>query len=337
MDLENYAQLGRCVCIAFISLIVWTLLRLVYDFYILPFFRSYSWSVNCNSWAIITGATDGIGYEFAHQLAQKGYNLCLISRNFAKLEKTQKSILLECPSCSIELVTFDFTSKDYRPLEEAINKLPQIDILVNNVGILPVDDHYGHWFLEIDPKMIEATINVNILSCLKMSHLILPIMERQKTGLIINVSSISGRKPTPLLQFYGASKTLIDYFSRALAFEYKEKGITIQSLIPCYIRTNMAPLKPGLFVPSAKDYVRSALKIVGLSKRSTGFFAHEMSFLPVIFESFVSLWQNAIDRIGTKYIASKIKKKDSHLIEPSKQFPNDFSSILAYLCDPFKF
>jgi 17beta-estradiol 17-dehydrogenase / very-long-chain 3-oxoacyl-CoA reductase len=106
-------------------------------------------------------------------------------------------------------------------------------------------------------------INVNILSVTEMTAIVLPHMEKQRRGLIINISSFSAVYPTPLLSLYAATKNAVDMFSRSLSAEYAGTGILIQSVLPAYVATKMSKIKkPTLMAPSAADYVKSALRTV---------------------------------------------------------------------------
>ena len=105
-------------------------------------------------------------------------------------------------------------------------------------------------------------------------------METQRRGIIINLSSYSGIFPVPLLGSYSATKAYVDFLSQTTATEYKKKGIIIQSVGPIFVATKMSKIKkPSLRFPTAESVVISALRGVGLSTRSCGFWYHGFQVL----------------------------------------------------------
>ncbi|RWS22479.1 hydroxysteroid dehydrogenase-like protein 5 [Leptotrombidium deliense] len=239
---------------------------------------AYQWKVGENSWAVVTGSTDGIGLEYAKQMASKGYNVLLISRNPEKLSQTKELIKAKYPKCKeIQTLAVDFGKTDiYGNIEKELRKLGDIDVLVNNVG---VSQEFPEYFTKIENRtqLIENMININIVSCTRMIDLVLPEMEKRKRGVIINISSMSGSYPSPLLTVYAASKVYVDFLSRALNREYSDKGIVIQSILPAFVQTKMSKIrKPTMMAPSPATYVRSALNTLGIESRSYGYWAHKL-------------------------------------------------------------
>lgn len=110
-----------------------------------------------------------------------------------------------------------------------------------------------------------------------MYQIVLPLMEANRKGLIINISSFSATYPTPLLAVYGATKTYIDFLSRSLSMEYENKGITIQSVLPSFVSTNMSRIRRAtIMVPKPKDYVEAAMRTVGIESRTYGYPSHKL-------------------------------------------------------------
>lgn len=237
------------------------------------------WCPGPDSWAIITGATDGIGLAYAKAMAKKGYCLLLISRNPQKLDKVKADILNEFPDCPrIKTMAVDYTLDTIYPqIAEEIRSLNgHVHVLINNVGMTYKYPEYFTKILNSD-KFISDILNCNVLSVTRMTHIVLPLMEARKSGIIINVSSFSALFPTPLLAIYSASKIYMDFFSRALHAEYCDRGIIVQSVVPYYVSTNMIR-NPAIsfMIPTADKFVDSALKTVGVQTRTYGYFAHNM-------------------------------------------------------------
>lgn len=245
-----------------------------------------------SSWAIITGSTDGIGLAYAHEFAKKGYNLLLISRNQEKLDAVKKDIQEKSNQHGKEIRTYkaDFTSLDiYEGIEKEIKQLPKVDVLINNVGM-----SYSFPEFYASPQLNEKNqqmINVNSVSCARMCFIVLPIMESQKYGVVLNVSSFTALNPIPLLAIYAATKAFVDIFSRSIAYEYAKKGIIIQSVLPGYVTTNMSKIRnPTWLAPTPETYVKSQLKTVGLDGQTTGYYSHELQYyitqhiFPIIYD-----------------------------------------------------
>ncbi|XP_054160080.1 very-long-chain 3-oxoacyl-CoA reductase-like, partial [Oppia nitens] len=239
--------------------------------------RGFQWTGSPNTWAVVTGATDGIGLEFAKQLAEKGYNLLLISRSEHKLLNVKHDIECRHRECSVRVLAIDFTNSNvYEKIDNELRQLTNIQVLVNNVGMC-YPSETPEYFLNI-PKLnefIPAILNVNVRACTQLIALVLPQMVASGRGVIINLSSATALHPVPLLSVYSATKVYIDYLSRSLHQEYKSKGIVIQSLVPAYISTNMSHnMSSNWFVPTARQYVTSALKTVGKEPRTSGYYTH---------------------------------------------------------------
>ncbi|XP_055383144.1 very-long-chain 3-oxoacyl-CoA reductase-B [Condylostylus longicornis] len=231
-------------------------------------------------WAVITGATEGIGKAYAKALAKKGLNVILISRSLEKLEKV-KSEIAECSQVEVKLIDVDFTSgpEIYTKISTNIQNL-EIGVLVNNVGMSYT---YPDFFLNIqNEKFLRDIITCNINSVTHMCRLIMPQMIERKRGIVINISSMAAHVPNPLLCLYSGTKAFIDKFSDDLNTEYKGQGIIVQSVMPGYVVSNMTKIKrPTLMAPSADCYVASALRTLGISAHTTGYFPHALMKLAI--------------------------------------------------------
>ncbi|XP_067316901.1 very-long-chain 3-oxoacyl-CoA reductase-B-like [Anolis sagrei] len=249
------------------------------------------------TWAVVTGATSGIGKSYAHELAKKGLDIVLVSRSMEKLKQVAAEIEL-LYGRSTKVIQADFTggSEIYEFIQEALQGL-EIGVLVNNVGMahtMPSE------FLQTPDlkKYIGNLVNCNILSTVKMTEAILPQMVARKKGIIINICSASAWKPIPLAAVYSASKAFMDVFTQVLNVEYRSKGIIVQSILPILVDTNMAR-HIKLWTPkiSPEVFAHKALNTVGFTSRTTGSLFHSLQrniesiiFPPSLLHTSYGMW-----------------------------------------------
>ena len=186
--------------------------------------------------ALITGASQGIGAEFARLFAKDGYNLILIARQLDKLNEIKSSLeteykikvtVLQKDMCrfSAPQEIFDFT--------KSLNC--KIDTLVNNAG-------FGDWgfFAQSDLKKQQEMIQLNITALTTLTYLFLPQMIESNSGKILNTASVASFMPGAKMAVYYASKAFVRSFSEALAVELKKTGshVSVTALCPGPVKTD---------------------------------------------------------------------------------------------------
>uniref|UniRef100_A0A3P8XB47 3-ketoacyl-CoA reductase n=1 Tax=Esox lucius TaxID=8010 RepID=A0A3P8XB47_ESOLU len=252
------------------SLSLWVLHRLLQGFRIWVLGNGQLLSPKLGKWAVVTGATDGIGKVYAEELARKGFAMMLISRSQDKLDDVARQ-LEEQYRVETKTIAVDFGLSDIYPKIEAGLAGLEIGVLVNNVGI---SYPYPEYFLHIPDldNFITNMINVNITSVCQVRVL---SPQEQSKGVVLNISSASGMYPVPLLTVYSSSKAFVDFFSRGLQEEYKAKGIIVQSVLPFFVATKMTRIrKPTLDKPTPERYVAAELSTIGLQDQTNGYFPH---------------------------------------------------------------
>ncbi|KAI1299020.1 hypothetical protein F5Y03DRAFT_366551 [Xylaria venustula] len=217
------------------------------------------------TWAIVTGASDGLGKEFATQLAAKGFNIFLVSRTQSKLETLKNELEAKYPGIQADILAMDFAAidndADYARLAKRIDDL-DVGILINNVGqshSIPVP------FTLTDESEMENIININCRGTLKVTRIVAPGMQTRRRGLILTMGSFGGWMPMPLLATYSGSKAFLQFWSTALAAELKPDNVDVQLILSYLVTTAMSKVRrPSLLIPSPKPFVRAALGKVGV-------------------------------------------------------------------------
>uniref|UniRef100_A0AC35THP8 Estradiol 17-beta-dehydrogenase 12 n=1 Tax=Rhabditophanes sp. KR3021 TaxID=114890 RepID=A0AC35THP8_9BILA len=232
-------------------------------------------------YAVVTGATDGIGKQFATQLAQKGFGVVLVSRSEEKLGSVKKEIEELVAGAEVETIVFDFTCSDAKEYENKIFKklrTLEVGILVNNVGIATEAPEILHKTFG-EPERSRNVSVVNTLPTTILSQEVLKQMVPRNSGIIINIGSLLGSQQFAEWSVYSSTKKYISHLSGILNKEYAPLGITIQSLTTGLVTTNLSKVKKtSFFAPNPSTYVHSALGTVGNIQETTGYFAHQLQF-----------------------------------------------------------
>jgi 17beta-estradiol 17-dehydrogenase / very-long-chain 3-oxoacyl-CoA reductase len=276
------------------------------------------------SWVVITGASDGLGKEYATQLAAQGYNLVLVSRTLSKLDALATEIQTKYANKQIQVKTLamDFSQNndsDYERLQALVAPL-DVAILINNVGQsheMPVP------FLETSAKELQDIVTINCIGTLKATQAVAPVMQKRKQrSLILTMGSFAGWTPTPLLATYSGSKAFLQQWNTALASELSEHNIECQLVLSHLVTTAMSKVKrPSLLVPNARNFVRSALGKVGLGgyqaspKTYTPWWSHAFMLwvidnIPGV-NSRVTVWQNKNMHVDIRRRALRKKAREA--------------------------
>ncbi|MGM9886907.1 MAG: oxidoreductase [Lactococcus sp.] len=212
--------------------------------------------------ALITGASSGIGFATAVALKKAGYTVYGAARRLEKLEALRKY--------DINIVSLDVT--DDTSMEQCIKTIfdaeRRIDVLVNNAG-------YGSFGAVEDVPMTEARrqIEVNVFGLARMTQLVLPVMRGQKSGKIVNISSMGGKIWTPFGAWYHATKFAVEGFSDSLRLEVKPFGIDVILIEPGGIATDWGEIAAEHLIESSSEGAYKTLALSGaasLRKMYTG-------------------------------------------------------------------
>ncbi|VDD74331.1 unnamed protein product [Mesocestoides corti] len=271
-------------------------------------------------WAIITGATDGIGKAFAEELAADGLNIFLISRNSDKLAKVAQE-LERTYKIKTKVFTADFTKGDfYEALKREIDGLTSVACLINNVGMSQVcaGPTASCEFLTVE--FIQRMIFCNVTSTSCMTRITLPKMmsqidKKRPPPCIISMSSVSGIFPRPYKSLYAACKSFVHNFAASVAGETRtccRTHVRFLTLTPGFIWTpNRGEKKVNFFIPTAEVYAKSALGMIGIAQQCCGFLPHELMVIGLgLLPGFLRDWIIAkFELIQRKKYLSSVKNQ----------------------------
>lgn len=199
--------------------------------------------------ALVTGASSGIGYEISKYLAKRGYDIIVVARNRQALENLKSEIKTNVQIACMDLSVVDNCVKLYENFKDE-----NIDVLINNAGF----GMYGNFDILDMNKEIEM-INVNILACDILTKLFLKDMKKRDSGYILNVGSIAGFMPGPLMSSYYASKSYVVKLTQAIRKELKKSksGVSVSVLCPGPVNTNFNNTAGVKFAvrPLSSEYV----------------------------------------------------------------------------------
>jgi short-subunit dehydrogenase len=245
-----------------------------------------------NQSALITGASSGLGAEFARQLQAGGANVILVARRMDKMNELAaelNAIRLQ----SAEVLAADLTNlQELKKVTDYI-KNNKIDILINNAGFGSLG-----YFDEIDLQHETKMVSLNITSTLATVHAVIPQMKRRKSGAIISLSSIAAFFPMPLMATYAATKSFNFRHTMALRSELSEFNIRVLTVCPGPTETDffgaahLSGMAKSMNRDKVEDVVRESLNALR-KKRAyviTGIKAKLMYIISCLLPYFLSSW-----------------------------------------------
>jgi len=202
--------------------------------------------MKAQSVALVTGSSSGIGFETALRLARNGFNTYASMRNLEKSNNiTQIAGKEKLPLQVIRLdVNDDISVKE--AIEKIVAENQRIDVLVNNAG-------YGLFgaLEDLSIEEIKAQFETNFFGVIRVTQQVLPVMRKQKSGTIVNVSSVGGRIGIPSLSAYHATKFALEGLSESMSYELEPFGIGVVLIEPGFIRTNI--MNSSIIAKKAQD------------------------------------------------------------------------------------
>ena len=211
--------------------------------------------------SIITGASSDIGKEIAKRFAEEGSKVVLIARDLQNLEAARKEIGNEELTASMSCDLTD-ESQVISTINQILDNYGKIDILVNNAGAINDPVH----FHEMQDSEIKKLIDVNLFGVFHMTKAALTKMSDVKSGVIVNIGSISGERAIPRVHLaaYSSTKAAINMFTKAIAVEYARRHIRCNSVNPGIINSGM--IKPYLDDPQARKVIEERIPLVRIGE-----------------------------------------------------------------------
>ncbi|WP_114937636.1 oxidoreductase [Mucilaginibacter endophyticus] len=198
----------------------------------------------------ITGTSSGIGKELAQQVLAAGYQVALGARNTNDVA----DILAAYPETALT-VTLDVTKEDeiVSSVNAITSKFGRIDVLVNNAGI----GYFGS-IEESEESEVRRMFEINFFGLAKLTNQVLPVMRAQRSGHILNVTSILGLVSYPAVGFYSATKFAVDGYTESLSKEVAPLGIKVTAIAPSSFRTDWAGRSANEAPNTIEDYKATA-------------------------------------------------------------------------------
>ena len=253
-------------------------------------------------YALVTGASSGLGSDFATLLAKKGYNLILVARRTERLESLKQEIL-KSASIDIHVVSLDLSISD------APNKLLAytqqnnltVGVLINNAGFGTSGD-----FLNTSIEKTVEMLQLNMVTLTSLTYLFGNDMKKNKSGYILQVASVGAFQPSPYFSAYSATKAYVMLFAEALDYELKDSGVSVTTLYPGATKTEffeVAEVKVNKLVASTLKTSAEVAEI-GLN----AMFKRKRSVIPGLVNKISAVLTQLSPRRMTTWAAANVMK-----------------------------
>ncbi|MCJ1468481.1 hypothetical protein MMC07_007110 [Pseudocyphellaria aurata] len=238
------------------------------------------------SWALVTGATDGIGFCLAQELCDRGFNVILHGRNPSKLERVKASLTHAFPSARIRVFVWDaslpISSSSLQRLLAGMQDI-HLSVLVNNVGgtsavfpdLKPLKDHTH--------DEADAMLNLNCRFATQLTRAILPLLQRNQPGLVINIGSAASMG-IPYLTVYSGAKAFLMSWGKALQIELNAEGhdISVMGVVVGNAQSAANRSDATLFTPTSLVMAKAILDRVGCGKSIVvAYLPHALQIYPL--------------------------------------------------------
>lgn len=242
------------------------LLRFAYT-YIRPFSLSRYLHWPDNSWALVTGVSDGIVRALAQELCSRGFNVILRGRSLSKSGAPKKKLNRDFPSRSVRIIVLNASTASPPQIDEALGSVADlhITVLINNVGgTADVTSPPFRQFTALTPLEIKGLMHTNNIFAIHLTRALLPILRQNSPALIMNIGSFSAIGMA-YLSIYSATKGFLASMTSAIATEFKAEGLDIEVLHMKVAAVRSAGNKTDVsfFVPESRVFAKSCLDRVG--------------------------------------------------------------------------
>ncbi|OXV06979.1 hypothetical protein Egran_05255 [Elaphomyces granulatus] len=265
-----------------------------------------------DSWALVTGASDGIGLGFAQELCSRGFNVFLHGRNRQKLLRVQEQLKMQWPTSKTKIIVFDAT-KPTEEMAEIVREVGNVNltVLINNVG--GATGVIATEYLKLEDtthQQVQDLVSVNAVFLAQLTRELLPILQKNAPSVILNMTSAASNG-IPWLCVYGGTKGFVRSFSTALSAEMRAGGhdVEVIGVIVGSVKSPGNDVDEGFFIPSSRIMARSALDRVGCGRSQL------WAYWPHRLQGFVFEWmperllQLVLIRQVSTLIATRDEKK----------------------------
>ncbi|KAF8214121.1 short chain dehydrogenase/reductase [Mycena galopus ATCC 62051] len=224
------------------------------------------------SWALITGASDGIGMAFAHELASEGFNIILHGRSPTKLATVEAALKAQYPHISTRLFVLDVYPCSVSAIDDYVRGLAKdglcISVLVNNIGGSALVIPTFRPLTQSTGEDVQKLLDVNLGFPTLLTRALLPVM--QEPSLVLNIGSFVSHLPAPWLTVYAGAKAFNMSWGRSLEVELRAEGkdVEVMGLWVGEVQSGGHPSPVGIITCSSRTMARSALHKVGCGRHT---------------------------------------------------------------------